>query len=113
MARQPVYRGQFDLGKLFRSLLILVTACVFVLYTAPSEPDCFDDDAPYATSAAWMDVHADSGGNRKAPSPKVQRLIIDPSFQSFSSRTVILPEYANAKKQQVLGADKIRDPPAA
>jgi|GEM_PF-5267190 len=113
MARRPVYRGQFNIGKLFHSLLILAAAFVFILYTAPSDPDCFDDDAPYASSTAWFSVNADGAGSRKAPTPKVHRLVIDRQSHNLSVTEEVLPEEATVKQQRYLGPDKIRDPPTA
>lgn len=97
--------------KLMRGLLVLATALFFILYTAPSDPDCFDDDAPYATSAAWISIHSDGAGSRKAPTPKAHRLLISRQAQHPSSEEEGLPEDARVKRQRYLGPDKIRDPP--
>jgi alpha/beta superfamily hydrolase len=115
MQRQISTRQQFNLGQWIQLLLVMATAFVFLLFTVPTDTDSFDDDAPCASSAAWVSLHADSVGNRKAPTPKQQREIAYQPTQPFSFQFSLQhhtpPTDAQRHPQYDLSTDKIRDPP--
>ena len=115
MQRQISTRQQFNLGRWTQLLLVMVTAFVFLLFTVPTDTDSFDDDAPCASSAAWVSLQADSAGIRKAPTPKQQREIAYQPTQPFSFQ--LSPQHhtpptdTQRRPQHDLSTDKIRDPP--
>lgn len=112
---QKCARNLSELSRLARLLVVAVASVAFFLFTAPSSSDYFEDESPYASSAAWVNVHADLAGNRRAPLPKKLIRRKTPQHQHYAfdqnaTQSVALSEIV-IPPQYYISTDKIRDPP--